>query len=109
MIDTDGSAIGTSSPLFARQSISSRLPFTAHDEMNWSMMPHGMRGKVCSADWHSSARSSGESATHRICSRNTDTATSSDAELLSPLPMGTSAAIAMSKPTSFLPKRVMNS
>ena len=77
--------------------------------MNWSITPHGMRGKLCSAAWHSSARSSGESATFRICSRNTDTDTSSAAELLRPLPMGTSEAIAISKPTSFLSKRVMNS
>lgn len=37
------------------QSIRRALPFLPMVEMNWSMIPHGMLAKSCSAFWHTKA------------------------------------------------------
>lgn len=73
------------------------------------MTPQGMWAKVCSADWQSRARKSGVRGLWRICSRNRETATSSDAELLRPPPKGTFETIAKSKPISEIEKCFINS
>ena len=68
--------------------------------MNWSMMPHGIPANVCSAFWQTSIFSNAGAFRFSSASRNVWVATSREAELETPPPMGTDEAITASKPVT---------
>ena len=69
------------------QSIMTAAPASPMTEMNWSMMPHGILAKSCSAFWQASAFSFEVALLVPVnASRREYTATSRDAELERPPP-----------------------
>ena len=75
------------------QSSSKALPLLPITEINWSIIPHGMLAKLCSAFWQARALTFKSFCSFPVsCSKNVYVATSSDAELDNPPPRGTEVA-----------------